>query len=55
MRGNGGTDRKTTITVHKKTLDRLASLKVHPNQSLEEVLTNLLDQLKGPPKEEGTA
>jgi len=36
-------DRKTTITLHKSTLKRLAELKVHPRQSYEEVILKLLE------------
>jgi len=37
------TDRKTTVTLHKSTLKRLAELKVHPRQSYEEVMLRLLE------------
>jgi len=36
-------DRKTTVTLHKSTLRRLAELKVHPRQSYEEVILELLE------------
>ena len=37
------TDERTTITVHKSTLKRLAKLKIHPRQSYEEVILKLLE------------
>jgi len=37
------TDRKTTVTLHKSTLKKLAELKVHPRQSYEEVILKLLE------------
>jgi len=36
-------DRKTTVTLHKSTLRKLAELKVHPRQSYEEVILRLLE------------
>ncbi|MCD6537622.1 hypothetical protein J7L18_03315 [Candidatus Bathyarchaeota archaeon] len=36
-------DRKTTVTLHKSALRKLAELKVHPRQSYEEVILRLLE------------
>ena len=39
-------DETTTIAVYPATKARLERLKVHPNQSFDEILNEVLDKLK---------
>lgn len=50
MSGKGGRD-PTTITLDRKTKARLDSRKIHASETYDELLNDLLDQLKGPPTE----
>lgn len=36
----------TTMSVKQSTKERLEKLKIHPNQSFDEILNNMLDKVK---------
>lgn len=38
-------DKMTTLRVRKSTIKRLEALKIHPRQSLEEIIIKVLDTL----------
>jgi hypothetical protein len=39
-------DERTTITVSKKTIERLKKVKVHPRETNEEVVERLLEEVE---------